>query len=182
MFGNFHRGDYPLWQLKPKMKRWAGTSRERIGKEFMAEVAKRLSELGWNTETEVKITKLLRKGFPRNYGDVDVLAWNLVTNRVLVVECKDVQHRKTDGEIAEQLTDFRGEFGPDGKPDLLRRHLDRIEVISQHVPELMRYIGFDRGPRIESHLVFKNPVPMQFAWERMAKRVSLHTFAGLNKI
>jgi hypothetical protein len=182
MFGTFHRGDYPPWQLRPKMKRWAGISREQIGKEFSAEVAKRLNELGWQTETEVKITKLLRKGFPRNYGDVDVLAWNPATGRVLVIECKDVQYRKTDGEIAEQLADFRGELGSDGKPDLLRRHLDRVELISQHVPEVTRYIGFDRAPRIESHLVFKNPVPMQFAWKRMAKRVELHILADLHKI
>jgi hypothetical protein len=182
MFGTFYRGDYPLWQLRPKMKRWAGISREQIGKEFTAEVAERLSELGWETETEVKVTKLLRKGFPRNYGDVDVLAWNPVTGRVLVIECKDVQYRKTDGEIAEQLWDFRGEFDTDGKPDLLRRHLDRVELISQHVPEVMRYIGFDRPPLIESQLVFKNPVPMQFAWKRMAERVQLRLLADLHKI
>jgi len=182
MFGNFHRGDYPLWQLKPKMKRWAGRSREQIGKEFSAAVATRLNELGWKTETEVKITKLLRKGFPRDYGDVDVLAWNPITGRVLVIECKDVQYRKTDGEIAEQLADFRGELGPDGKPDLLLRHLDRVDLISKSVPELMCYIGLDRPPRIESHLVFKNPVPMQFAWMRMAKRVALHIFAEVHKI
>jgi hypothetical protein len=182
MFGTFHRGDYPLWQLRPRMRRWAGISREHIGKEFTAEVAKRLNGLGWKIETEVKVTKLLQKGFPRNYGDVDVLAWNPMTGRVLVIECKDVQYRKTDGEIAEQLADFRGELGPDGKPDLLRRHLDRIELISQHVPEVMRYIGFAQAPRIESHLVFKNPVPMQFAWKRMANRVQLHILADLHKI
>ena len=182
MFGTFYRGEYPLWQLRPKMKRWAGIPREQIGREFSAEVATRLNEIGWKTETELKITKLLRKGFPRNYGDVDVLAWNPVTGRVLVMECKDVHYRKTDGEIAEQLTDFRGELDLDGKPDLLRRHLDRVALVRQHVPEMMRFIGLDRAPHIESHLVFRNPVPMQFAWERMAKLVQLHILADLHKI
>ena len=182
MLENYHRGDFPPSQLKPKMKQWAGKSRDRIGRQFTQSVAKRLGELGWETQTEIKLTKLLRKGFERDYGDIDVLAWNQNSGRVLIIECKDVQYRKTYGEIAEQLWDFRGELAPDGKPDLLLRHLNRIEIISQHVPELVRHIGFNQTPRIEGHLVFKNPVPMQFAWERMAERVALHIFAELDKI
>jgi hypothetical protein len=164
------------------MKRWAGRSRERIGKAFSSDVAKRLGELGWKTDSEVKITKLLQKGFPRDYGDVDVLAWNSRTERVLVVECKDVQFRKTEGEIAEQLADFRGEVGADGKRDLLRRHLDRVDLLSSHLTEVARYSGLDRVEKLESHLVFKNPVPMKFAWARLAERVSLHIFSELDKL
>jgi hypothetical protein len=182
MLGNYHRGDFPHWQLRPLMRSWAGTSADRRGREFSNEVATRLRALGWKAEAEVKITKLLCRRFDRNYGDVDVLAWNPGSRRVLIIECKDVQFRKTFGEIAEQLSNFRGELKRDGTPDDLLRHLDRIELISKHLPELQRYIGFDRKPMIESHLVFKNPVPMQFAWKRMAERVSLHLFDNLNAI
>jgi hypothetical protein len=182
MLRNYYRGDFPLWQLTPLMRSWAGASRDKYGREFSNAVATRLHELGWKAETEVKITKLLRRGFDRDYGDVDVLAWNAESGRVLIIECKDVQYRKTFGEIAEQLSDFRGELGRDGKPDLLLRHLNRVELITKHVPELQRYVGLDREVRIESHLVFKNPVPMQFAWRRMAERVSLNLFDDLNAI
>jgi hypothetical protein len=182
MLRNYYRGDFPLWQLTPLMRSWAGASRDKYGREFSNAVATRLHELGWKAETEVKITKLLRRGFDRDYGDVDVLAWNAESGRVLIIECKDVQYRKTFGEIAEQLSDFRGELGRDGKPDLLLRHLNRVELITKHVPELQRYVGLDREVRIESHLVFKNPVPMQFAWKRMAERVSLNLFDDLNAI
>jgi hypothetical protein len=182
MLRNYYRGDFPLWQLTPLMRSWAGASRHKHGREFSNAVAARLRELGWKAEPEVKITKLLRKGFDRDYGDVDVLAWNPESGRVLIIECKDVQYRKTFGEIAEQLSDFRGELGRDGKPVLLRRHLDRFGLIDKHMLELQRYVGLDREPRIESHLVFKNPVPMQFAWNRMAERVSLSLFDDLNAI
>ncbi len=74
MIGNYYHGDFPLAHLTQKMKRWAGKSRDRIGKEFTQAVAKRLEEHGWKTETEIKVTKLLRKGFEKDYGDVDVLA------------------------------------------------------------------------------------------------------------
>ena len=182
MVSGYHRGDFPARQLKSKMRAWAGKAANKQGKEFSANVSERLKELGWNTDRDVKITKLLRKGFERDYGDVDTLAWNANTGRVLIVECKDVQFRKTFGEIAEQLSDFRGEIRSDGKPDYLLRHLGRVKLITQHVPELMSYIGSREPLRIESHLVFKNPVPMQFALKRMAERVRIHTFDALERI
>ena len=182
MIGNYYRGDFPLRQLSAKMKKWAGESRKRMGREFCLAVTKRLRELGWNAEPEVRVTKLLQKGFERDYGDVDVLAWRAGTNRVLLMECKDVQHRKTDGEIAEQLADFRGELDSDGKPDLLLRHLRRIEVISQHAAEVAKYVGFNAAPHIEGHLVFKNPVPMKFVWERLEQCVQLHLFSELDRL
>jgi hypothetical protein len=181
MVGNYHRGDFPRWQLQPKMRTWAGRSRDRIGRAFSEAVAARMRELGWNSETEVPVTKLLRKGFDRNYGDVDVLAWNETRGRVLLMECKDVQHRKIEGEIAEQLADFRGALRRDGKPDDLLKHLRRVEVIMSHAAEVARYVGFER-PAIEGHLVFRNPVPMKFAQERMEAKIAIHLLSELDAI
>jgi hypothetical protein len=182
MLRSYHDGDYPAWQLSPKMHKWAGQCRDRLGREFTQSVARRLEELGWKTDTDVAVTKLLRKGFDQDYGDVDVLAWRAASGRLLLIECKDVQHKKADGEVAEQLADFRGELKPDGKPDLLLRHLRRLEVISQHKSELINYTGLEETPIIEGHLVFRNPVPMKFAWDRMKDRVALSLMSELHNI
>lgn len=182
MFRQYYTGDFPRWQLTAKMNKWAGKSRDRMGSEFSEQVASKLRELGWNAEVEVKVTKLLRKGFDRDYGDVDVLAWKPGTARVLLIECKDVQHRKTDGEIAEQLLDFRGELNADGKPDLLLKHLNRVALIEQHVPEVMKYVRIDQTPELEPLLVFKNPVPMKFAWQRLEERIRLRLFSDLSSL
>ncbi len=182
MLRNYHRGDFPVWQLRPLMRAWTGKAAHEQGGAFTKKVADRLNALGWRTDTEVKITKLLRKGFDRDYGDVDVLAWNPDTGRVLIIECKDVQYRKSFGEIAEQLSDFRGEVSSDGKRDLLRKHLDRVTVISEHLPVLAAYVGLEKVAVAESHLVFKNPVPMQFAWKSLEEKVQLHVFAALDQI
>lgn len=181
-FRNYYAGDFPRWQLTPKMKAWAGKARNKTGKEFGVEVAARLRELGWQVETEVRVTKLLGRGFDLDYGDIDVLAWKPELDRVLLVECKDVQHRKTDGEIAEQLLDFRGELDENGRPDLLLKHLRRIELIKAHVPEIMKYLKLSATPELEGHLVFKNPVPMKFAWERMKERIQLHLSSELHML
>ena len=182
MVGNYHRGDFPLRQLRRAMRSWAGTIRDRAGRKFSRAVAARLKDLGWEAEPDVKVTKLLNRGFDRDYGDVDVLAWNQASARVLIIECKDVQYRKTYGEVAEQLADFRGEVWPDGRRDYLLRHLDRIDVISRHLPAVAKHVGMtvDRG--VESHLVFKNPVPTEFALKHMAERVSVGIFDRLATI
>jgi hypothetical protein len=93
-----------------------------------------------------------------------------------------VQYRKTYGEVAEQLADFRGEIGTDGKPDYLRRHLDRVDLIRQHLAAIAAYLKVDAIATVESHLVFKNPVPMEFALKHMAQRVSVHIFDKLEGI
>jgi len=178
MLQNYHRGDFPSWQLGRKMSRWSGKSADQRGNKFSGEVAKLLEGFGWKVCPEVKLTKLLRKSFERDFGDVDVLAWNEGAKRILIIECKDVQFRKTYGEIAEQLSDFRGEIRFDGKPDYLLRHLERVEIIGKNPQELLQFIKWVRGSEfeLESHLVFRNPVPMKFALEKMAERVQIHFF------
>ena len=164
------------------MSSWAGTLRDKQGNAFSREVGQRLNELGWKTDVDVKITRLLKKGFPRDYGDVDVLAWRAGGERVLIIECKDVQYRKNYGEIAEQLADFRGDIAPDGKPDNLRRHLDRMALIREHLPDIAKFTGLTRVDAVESHLVFKNPVPMQFALKHMEEQVRVSIFDTLSDI
>jgi hypothetical protein len=182
MLGGYHRGDFPRWQLKPQMRQWTGRSSDRRGKEFNREVAARLEALGWKVDTEVAMTKLLGMGFERNYGDVDVLAWRPESGRVLIVECKDVQYRKTYGEISEQLADFRGELRADGKPDYLLRHLNRYDLASKHADKVKAYVRAMGEIRLESHLVFKHPVPMQFALKRLEERVSVHLIGELARL
>lgn len=90
------------------------------------------------------------------------------------MECKDVQYRKTFGEVGEQLADFRGETRANGKGDHLRLHLDRVEVARQAIDEVADSLKLP-NPRIESHLVFRNPVPMAFALDHMRALVTLWT-------
>jgi hypothetical protein len=65
---------------------------------------------------------------------------------------------------------------------LLLKHLNRVELISKHVPEVMTYLKLESRPVLEGHLVFKNPVPMKFAWKRMQERINLNLFSDLEKI
>jgi hypothetical protein len=46
----------------------------------------------------------------------------------------------------------------------------------------MKYLKLDAPPSLEGHLVFKNPVPMKFAWERIKERIALHLFSELDRV
>jgi len=177
MVANYMRGDFPAYQLAGKMRAWAGGEADARGARFTQEVAAKLRDLGWEVEAEVKVGKILRRKLDRDYGDVDVLACHRPSSRILVIECKDVQFKKTFGEISEQLADFRGELRPNGKPDYLRRHLDRMALLRKNADALLSYLELPASrTSIESHLVFKNPVPMKYALAKLSERVAVSIF------
>jgi hypothetical protein len=179
----FESGEIPSSQdTSLLMQQWIGHANNVQRTEFNSSVAERMAELGWQVRKEVKLTWLLERWLDRNYGDVDVLAWRPESGRVLAIECKDVQYNKTLGEVAEQLADFRGEIRPDGKPDLLRKHLDRLDILNAHSAAVSQKLNLTSTIALEGHLVFKNPVPMKFAWKRMADKVRLSLFSELDRL
>ena len=180
--GNYFYGSYCDRHLESAMRQYAGHARRRDGLKFNVEVAQKMKSLGWETQIEVAITKIVGKRLDRNYGDVDVLAWNVATCRILLMECKDLQFRKTHGEIAEQLTDFAGVVKDNGKPDSLLKHLKRVEILKAHHAEVCSFLGIKAMSCIESHLVFRNPVPMQHMADRQAHSYVLHTLASLDSL
>lgn len=183
MVGNYYEGAYADDHLGPAMLKYAGLARERDGAEFNERVASRMEELGWKVEREIKLTKVLRKGFDRNYGDIDVLAWSADSGRVLIMECKDLQFRKTYGEIAEQLADYRGWSSADGKKrDSLRKHLDRMAVLREHPVELARFLEMSCISNLESHLVFSHPVPMMFSTALSHDIAITHSYDSLGRV
>lgn len=161
------------------MRKYAGHASLRDGHAFNAIACAKMKALGWKTHLEVTLSRILARKL-KKYGDVDVLAWDPDSGRVLIMECKDLQFLKTYGEIAEQLMDFAGGTNRDGKRDDLRKHLDRVELLKSHAAVVARFLGLKGDCQIENHLVFRNPVPMQFADGLLAQCVR-HTFDELDR-
>lgn len=179
MVGNYHDGSFQDWQLTPGMLKWKAREADRRGRTFSSSVADLLQRAGWSVaEPDIKVTKILGQGFDTDPGDIDVLAWKRSPDRVLAIECKDLQFKRSLGEIGEQMADFRGET-VGKKRDYLRKHLDRMALIRGHKATLARFIGWDTVETIESHLVFKHPVPVQYALARMSAEVTVSTRATL---
>ena len=173
---NFHEGNFPERQLSPRMRSWKHRVEGERGAKFENRVANAFLESGWKAERGVKITKILGRSTERDFGDVDVLAWHEESGRVLAIECKDLQFRKTLGEIAEQLANFRGTLNSRGKPDYLARHLERMEILQNNITEVAKYTGFQSLGDLESHLLFRYPVPMEHALKNMSEKVVVTNF------
>lgn len=161
-----------------KMRIWNGDKSDKYGHNFNKQVASKLSELGWRTEPDVLITKIFNKSFEKGYGDIDVLAWDEVSGRVLAIECKDLLFAKTYGEIANQLSEFRGI----GKKDRLKKHLDRIELLNKNLSIVEKYLGLEKIKSIEIVLVFSNVVPIAYMKNEVLQSINIKIFSELDKI
>jgi hypothetical protein len=164
------------------MRKWIGTKRNAAGHKFNDEVATKLGELGWQTKANVKLTEALNRKLDHDYGDVDVLAWDEGLRRTLVIECKDLSLAKTHGEIARQLQEFRGRDDRKGKPDKLKRHLKRIEVLRADLDALAKYVGAQKILNVEPHLVFRNLVPVAFSKDDIFNYVRITRYDALESI
>ena len=155
-----------------EMKSWIGTRSSEKGHRFNDGVASKLRENGWNVRSNLELPSVLNRKLDRDYGDIDVLAWRRGDHRVLAIEAKDVGMARSQGEIARQLYEFRGEKFESGEPDRLLRHLDRVKVLREYFLELKKNLRLpEEAGSIDPWLVFSEPVPLQFV-ERLSIRVT----------
>ncbi|MBJ3950773.1 hypothetical protein JGD13_22890, partial [Salmonella enterica subsp. enterica serovar Kentucky] len=144
------------------MKKWIGEQRNKSGHRFNQETADKFSSLGWKVEADVKVSKILKKRTKKDFGDVDVLAWNPSEKIVYLVECKDLEFAKTQGEIAKQIYEFRGVTKSDGKPDRLKKHIDRFLVLDENIDKLRDYLKLESINELKVMLLFRQTVPVSY--------------------
>ena len=142
------------------MKKWIGEQRNKSGHRFNHEAADKFRSFGWEVEADVKISKILKTRTEKDFGDVDVLAWHPSKKIVYLVECKDLEFAKTEGEIAKQIYEFRGVIKSDGKPDRLRKHIDRFHVLDKNIDKLMNYLNLESISELKVMLLFRQTVPL----------------------
>lgn len=164
------------------MRKWIGDARKNNGLAFNKKVADRVQELGWETRIEIKLTEILNKKLP-DFGDIDVFAWNKKLKIVALIECKDLNFAKTQGEIARQLYDFKGQKNENGKKDRLLKHIERINVLNNNLTQVSTFTQIHSGLDIKGYVVFSNPVPMLFNDIRFYKdQIDFLIFDQLEKL
>ena len=179
-FVRYWEAEFREIQIRTKeMLRWNGSMKDKSS--FNDQVAGRLRDLGWTAKSDVGVTQILGRsedeklGNIKQLGDVDVLAWDEQSRRVIAIECKDLMYRKTPGEIAEQLSSFRGELDAKGKPDLLLKHLNRASALRTNFDELRKFTGIS-DPILEDYLVFSGQVPMGYAKDGIRSKANMLLF------
>ena len=167
----YYEGLVPTDQCKTSsMKRWVGEELNRRGHVFANKVFDAVRSLGYEAHLEIKLDGLLNENLPRDFGDVDVLAWQPNSRKVLAIECKDLRLAKTPNEIAEQLNHFTGQILPNGERDDLLKHIDRCNLLKERSQVLAEKLGMQRRDiNIETIVCFSHPVPMQYVKTRLGE-------------
>lgn len=164
------------------MRSWIGGKRNVAGHKFNKDVATAFISRGWKAEAELKLTKLLNKKLDRDYGDIDVVAWNLDSGEILLIECKDLEFAKNQSEISKQIYEFRGMKRENGKPDRLLKHMERIRMVNNNIEALRDYIGVENEIIITPCLLFSRLVPIKFLISENLKMFKVFLYDDLSLI
>ena len=166
-----------------QMKKWIGHKRNTVGHEFNKEAALKFIENGWLAESDVLVSKILNKKMDKNYGDVDVVAWDKTSGIICLVECKDLEFAKNPSEIARQVYEFRGVNRPDGKPDRLKKHLNRVSVLNENKDVLRKFLKINEYVpiKIRTIILFSQLVPMEYVKSEEFKNVEMMSFDSITR-
>lgn len=161
VLGSAYQGtlDQSFFVSDPMRKEWRGRAGE--GHTFNHKAARNFEEAGWAVREGIGLPEILKRSIDRDFGDIDILAWKSGSNLICVGECKDLSIARNYSEIAALLSDYQGKLKK-GKPDKLLRHLERVRVLQDNLPELARFTGIE-APVIVSALFVSGVVPMQYA-------------------
>jgi len=166
------------------MKSWVGHNRGVSGLAFNTKVAEKLKKTGWEVRDEMKLTEVLKQKLSKDFGDIDVLAWNKEKGIVSVIECKDLEFAKTNGEIARQIYEFKGIINEKGKQDRLLKHISRLDELNRKIENLSKFTKIPTDKiSVRGCVVFSNTVPILFNENRLHKdKVYFLTFEQLDNL
>ncbi len=148
-----------FYKTKRMRNQWWGNVSE--GHSFTKYVAQQLTANGWQVRIELELTEILNIKLDKNYGDIDILAWRMDSPKVWVIECKDLSPARNYPEIARLLSEYQGQNKENGKPDKLKRHLDRYQLLEGQKDKLAAFCKL-KSIKTRSALICKGLVPMQF--------------------
>ena len=149
------------------------------GHTFASNVAEQFRNSKWCVRINVGLPEILNQKLDRNFGDIDVLAWKRDGKELLVIECKDLFPSLNCSEIAAQLSEYQGS-SIGGKPDKLKRHLSRVEMIKTGLVEVKKFTK-QREMKVVSWMVCSRRVPMQYAEIEAFSATRIGTLADITE-
>ena len=156
------QGDF--WVSKT-MRSYVGHAGERTGMEFNERVAQAVQSQGLVAAASVKPSACLNHKATdelKRLGDIDVLAFSPEGEHAWVIEAKDIKLCRTLSETARRLSEYRGLPLPNGKPDNLLRHLNRVAYVRQHAADLAKRNNLPGVPEVHGLVIVDVPQPMTF--------------------
>jgi len=176
------QGDF--WVSK-EMRSYVGYAGERTGMDFNERVAKAVQAQGLMAAASVKPSACLNHKATdelKRLGDIDVLAFSADGKHAWVIEAKDIKLCRTLSETARRLSEYRGVPLPNGKPDNLLRHLNRVAYVRKHAGDLAKRNNFPEIPQVHGLVIVDVPQPMTFVIASESKDARFVTVDSLSEI
>jgi hypothetical protein len=169
---------HDMFRTNGKLYKLMDAINGEIGEEFNSIVANKFVEIGWGAKPNQSDGQIFNRQKSPTFGDVDVLAWNEAGKRLLIIECKDLSFDKTIGEVANRLSKYQGVIKSNGKPDDLKKHLNRCEEIEANLDKVGDYVGMEIET-VERVLLLSQPTPLIFAELAEKHSVEVITFTDI---
>jgi len=135
------------------MQRLRSTISTAHGRDFEAEVAERVKDLGLPFKARATKVSGVQVSLPKGtLGDVDVLAADIGANVIWAIECKAFAMARTPWEIREELLKF---INP--RTGVAAHHSQRVEWLRAHLTETVGEFGVDspKGWKVEPLIVLE---------------------------
>lgn len=156
----------------PQMRSYVGSMVDERGAEFTDSVSIIFESNGWTVKKELLMGTL---GAPTNLGDIDIFAFK--DGAVVLIECKNLQIAKTVSEIADVCNRFKGK-----EKDELRKHLNRVDWVSQNLQKTLKAVGWQGNVGILRHaLLTSAEMPMKYRSDLPIDSADVISFKGLSK-
>lgn len=122
-----------------------------------------------HTEYEIRYDVPIKNDYPfqadRNYGDVDVLAFDKRTCVVYNIECKDAEMAKNIRQMKAEIDKFLGRGEKDKKKAWVAKHVGRHVWLNTHKEELAKYLNVDEVKEVKSMMLTSSVLPVSFLRE-----------------
>jgi hypothetical protein len=138
-----------------------GTFREKKGKLYRNKVKNwlkthpNLTVIEYEVNIDIKGHMLADK----NYGDIDVLAYNTITNTVYSIECKDTNKAKNIHEMKKEMDSY---IGREGQKGMIQKHVERHNWLKENKDKLNAFLKIDNEPRIVSFMLTSEVIPIKY--------------------
>ncbi|MDR1653397.1 MAG: SEC-C domain-containing protein [Prevotellaceae bacterium] len=144
-----------------KIEKLLGAFREKKGKIYRNEVKNWLKTNPDLTviDYEVKIETNGHLVADKNYGDIDVLVYNIKTNTVYSLECKDTNKAKNIHEMKKEMDNY---LGREGQKGMIQKHVERHNWLNANKDKLCAFLKIDKEPKVASFMLTSEVIPMTY--------------------
>lgn len=157
-------GQLSVLEREKHVKAIVGHYSEEKGAEFNEQVRNYLREHTklMVVDYDVKIDSRHFESADRNYGDIDVLAYDRESYVLYNIECKDTVMAKNIYQMYLEIRKYLGFNDDEKKNALIWKHYRRHEWLCEHKQEMVNYLKVEKVKDVKSIVVTSTVLPVTY--------------------